>query len=133
MTIKEKQFGQYDGGVFKDPNILKTCTEQDLYFNIRSLDEEIYFLAVNEETVDLTNEQYAYEFCVMQTRRFGVELEQPKEGHVKTTASFWKWYLWWDEYFQRTLTLKQWNEYENKRSKGEDVSQYRPKGDWRNT
>ena len=27
----EKQFGKYDGGILKDPSIVNTCTEQELY------------------------------------------------------------------------------------------------------
>lgn len=136
MTIKEKQFGQYD---VKDLNYVKNCTEQDLYFNIHSLDEVILFLkhkmldVGNEENEELIAKlQYEFEYCVMQTKRFGVEIEEPKEAeHVKATASYWAWYLWWNEYFQRTLTPEQWEEYQNKRKNGEDVTQYRPKGDWR--
>ena len=138
MTTETKQFGKYDGGILKDPSCVLNCTEQELYFYINTFGGMIWRLKHDmadgriEENLDLTPYQYAIEYCVMHTPRFGVEIEEPEEGgHVKPTDSYWAWFRWWDEYFQRTLTQEEYEEYTRKAEKGEDVSQFRPSGDWR--
>ena len=138
MKVEEKQFGKYDGGMFKNPSCVATCTEQELYFYINSLGGMIWRLRHDmadgriEEELDLTPYQYAIEYCVMRTPRFGVKIEEPKAGeHVQTTDSYWAWFRWWDNYFQRTLTEDEYEDYLSKSENREDVSQFRPAGDWR--
>lgn len=138
MKSEEKQFGKYDGGIFEDPSCVTTCTEQELYFFINTFGGMIWRLNHDmadgriEEKLDLTPYQYAIEYCVMRTPRFGVKIDEPKEGeHVKETASYLAWFRWWNEYFQRTLTKEEYEDYRRKADKGEDVSQFRPAGDWR--
>ena len=137
MEAEKKQFGKYDGGMLKDPSCVATCTEQQLYFYINTFGGMIWRLKHDMAhgrigEVDLTPYQYAIEYCVMRTPRFGVKIEEPAEGgHVKTTDSYWAWFRWWDEYFQKTLTDKEYQEYIRKSNNGEDISQFRPKGDWR--
>ena len=137
MKTKKKQFGKYDGGVLQDPSHVATCTEQELYFYINNLGGIIWRLNYNmaegniKDRLDLTPFQYAVEYCVMHTRRFGVELEEPKNGeHVKTTDSYRAWFRWWNDYFQRTLTREEYEDYLQKADNGEDISQFRPDGDW---
>lgn len=137
MEAEKKQFGKYDGGMLKDPSCVENCTEQQLYFYINTFGGMIWRLKHDMAhgrigEVDLTPYQYAIEYCVMRTPRFGVKIEEPAEGgHVKTTDSYWAWFRWWDEYFQKTLTDKEYQEYIRKSNDGEDISQFRPKGDWR--
>lgn len=139
MKNEEKQFGKYDGGILKDPSCVTTCTEQDLYFYINSFGGMIWRLNHDmahgriEKTIDLMPYQYALEYCVMHTPRFGVKIDEPKEGeHVIASDSYWAWYRWWDEYFQRTLTNEEYDEYLRKVKNGEDISQFHPSGDWHN-
>ena len=138
MKTEKKQFGKYDGGILKDPSCVTTCTEQELYFYINTFGGMIWRLNHDmadgriEERLDLTPYQYALEYCVMHTPRFGVKIDEPKEGeHVKATDSYWAWFRWWDKYFQRTLTNEEYEDYQRKADNGEDISQFRPTGDWR--
>lgn len=110
MKTKVKQFGYYDGGLFKDPNHIKTCSESELYYYITKLSSKMLRLqheeeiGINQDKIDLTPYQYAIEFCVLQTRRFGVKIKVPKKGeHIKVNKSFWNWFQCWDNYYQ-TLT-----------------------------
>lgn len=134
----EKQFGKYDGGILEDPSIVNNCTEQRLYSLIDSLGYRIWRLNHDmadgriKPNIDLMPYQYAIEYCVMHTTRFGVEISEPKEGeHVKATKSYWAWFKWWDNYFKRTLTDEEYEEYERKSEKREDISKFRPTGDWK--
>lgn len=130
MKFEEKQFGKYDGGVFRDPSIITTCTEQELFFYINC------FKGIIERFRDECIEyalpyQYAIEYCVINTSRFGVEIEMPKEGeHVEVTDSYKAWFKWWNNYFKKTLTREEFEEYQDKVYKGEDISKFRPEGDW---
>ena len=134
----EKQFGKYDGGILKDPSIVNTCREQELYRMIEAFGYKIWRLNHDmadgriKENIDLMPYQYAIEYCVMHTTRFGVEISEPKEGEqVKATKSYWAWFKWWDNYFKNTLTDEECEEYEHKSERGEDISKFRPTGDWK--
>jgi len=85
-----------------------------------------------KENVSLEKEQYAIEYCVMQTRRFGVDIPDPKDGeHVERTPSYNAWFKWWDSYFQDELGREEFEEYLLLKHEGKDVSHFRPKGDWK--
>ena len=138
MKTKKKQFGTYDGGMLRNSAFLATCTEQELYFYIKAFKKMISQLSHDMERgkmpkdLDLTPCQYALEFCMMHTSRFGVKIEQPTNGeHVKATDSYLAWFHWWNEYFQKTLTNKEYKKYQHKLEKGEDISHFRPSGNWR--
>ena len=138
MKTEKKQFGKYDGGILDDPSFLTTCTEQELYFFINNMGGMIWRLNHDmadgriKENLGLTSYQYAVEYCVMHTPRFGVKIDEPKEGeHVKATDSYWAWFSWWDNYFRRTLSKEEYEDYLHKVDNKEDISQFRPTGDWR--
>lgn len=138
MDADKKQFGKYDGGLLKDPSCVTTCTEQELYFYINNFGGIIWRLQHDmadgriKENLDLSPYQYAIEYCVMHTTRFGVEIKEPEAGeHVKPTASYLAWFRWWDEYFQKTLSKEEFETYKDLAAKGEDVSHFRPAVDWR--
>jgi hypothetical protein len=139
MKAEEKQYGKYDGGMLENPSCVTTCSEQELYFYINTLGGMLWRLNHDmahgriEKNLDLSPYFYAIEYCVMHTTRFGVEIEEPKAGeHVKPTVSYLAWFCWWDNYFQNTLSQEEYEIYRHKVHKGEDVSQFRPAGDWRN-
>lgn len=134
---ESKQFGKYDGGILKDPSYPKICSEAELYNLIQNYGGVIWRLnhAMSHgrisEPVDMVPYQYLIEYCVMQTPRFGVEIEEPKEGeHVVAGKSYWNWFSWWDHYFQH-LTTEEFEDYLSRVANGEDISMYRPEGDWR--
>jgi hypothetical protein len=48
----------------------------------------------------------------------------------KPTEDYWKWFRWWDGYI-RGMSQEQWRELDRKLTAKEDVSAYKPEGDWR--
>lgn len=134
-----KQYGFWHGDFFSDPEFIKTCSEQDLYFIINILGGFIQRMKHNmgdEETsgkvFSLSSEQFAIEYCILQTRRFGVEIPEPEKGqHVQITPSYRAWFKWWNSYFQNELTAEELDEYHILRSAGKDISHFRPKGNWK--
>ena len=74
-----------DPGSIKDVDEFNNLDEIDLWMNIDGLG--FYLWYCNHEMadgrmsrVDLTEEQYAMEYMVYQTKKFGVELRDPEEG-----------------------------------------------------
>lgn len=66
--------------------------------------------------------------AVRNLTRFGVH---PLDDGGKPTAEYWAWYKWWSNWHKDELSNKQWLELDRKMSAKEDVSTYRPTGDWR--
>ena len=66
--------------------------------------------------------------AVKNLTRFGFK---PLSDEGKPTAEYWAWYKWWSKWHKDDLTQEQWRELDAKMSAGEDVSSYRPSGDWR--
>ena len=72
-------------------------------------------------------------YVVLQLTRFG--LENPTKGveeNYEPTEDFRRWFDWWHNYAQKELSADEWSVLEAKINNGEDVSEYRPSGDWRN-
>jgi len=137
-----------DPGTFimkKGVEILKSGSEYGVYGIIDVLDRFIHNVKhasqLNHEigmpmpievADDMIRAQYALEFAVMQSRRFGVEIPDPKPGeHVDRTDSYKAWYEWWDTYIQRDMTSEQWGELNALLETGGDLSKFRPSGDWK--
>ncbi len=88
----------------------------------------------DEEPVDLTEYDYALDFCVYQTRKFGVELPDAEiDKRVTRTSSFVSWAIFWDNHFSNNLNEKEKAAYSQARKKGEDVSAFMPKVSWKDT
>ena len=69
-------------------------------------------------------------YAVSQLTRFGISKPFVDDaGHP--SAEYWAWFRWWDEYFKRTLSEDQWDEFSRKQRNKEDISGYRPEGTWR--
>jgi len=83
---------------------------------------------------DLTEEEYALEYMVYQTTKFGVELEEPTiDNHVIATPSYKAWYKFYDNHFKNILTDIEWNEFQRAQQKGLDTTVFMPKGNWKET
>jgi hypothetical protein len=62
------------------------------------------------------------------TERFGIVLPVIDAGEFSTF--FWRWFNWWDDYFQ-TLTAAQVSELETMaRERKPETEQFRPQGHW---
>jgi len=110
--------------------------EVDLYFAIDAMGGHIWSCRHNMAhgripEIDLTEEQYALEYMVYQTTKFGVELEEPAiDKHITSTPSYWAWFRFYDNHFKNVLTDKQWNAFEEARRNGQDTSAFMPSGHW---
>lgn len=128
-----------DPGSIKDVAPFKTMGEIDLYFNINAMGHHIWSCWHNmlHETIpeiNLTEEQYALEYMVYQTTRFGVELPEPQiDKHIVKTPSYSAWFNFFDNHFQNILTDAEWEAFQRAQKNKQDVSKYMPKGNWQDT
>ena len=87
-------------------------------------------------TPELQNElyeiQYSQEYAVLKTTRFGTTIPAPdKEGeHVPRAEPYDRWFRWWKDYFE-SMSDEEFREYDKATSAKEDVSRFRPAGDWK--
>ncbi len=82
--------------------------------------------------INLTEEEYALEYMVYQTTRFGVEISEPEtEKHIIHTPSFNVWYSFYNNDFKNILPDKECHTFRKAEEEGEDVFMFMPKGDWR--
>lgn len=130
-----KIYGIYPGSI-KDVSKIEALSEVDLYFLIDALGGHIWNCRHQMShglipPIDLTEEQYALEYLVYMTRKFGVELEEPEyQSHVSNTPSYRAWFQFYDDHF-KSMTDEEWNEFKSLKDAGEDVSAYMPKGSWK--
>lgn len=126
-----------DFGSITDPEKVKSMSEIDLYFMIETLGG-IMFSAWHatkrdDKPADLTEEQYAIEFCVYQTKKFGVDdLPEPTiDKHIPKTQKYNAWYTFYNNHFKNVLTNEQWEAFQAARKENKDVSEFMPKGNWK--
>ena len=135
---KERIYG-IDPGSITDVEKINTMDEIDLWMYIDALGYHIWYcnhaMAHNRiPKVDLTEEQYAIEYMVNQTRKFGVELPEPELGkHIVQTESYWNWYKFYSDHFKNKLTNEEWNAFIEAKTKGKDISKFLPQGSWKKT
>lgn len=126
-----------DPGYIKDPEKIKNMSEVNLYFMIDTLGG-IMFSAWHatkrdDKPADLTEEQYAMEFCVYQTKKFGVDdLPEPEiDKHIPRTSKYNTWYTFYNNHFKNVLTNEQRNTFQIAQKENKYVSEFMPKGDWK--
>lgn len=126
-----------DPGCIKDPEKTKNMSEIDLYFTIDMLGG-IMFSAWHatkrdDKPADLTEEQYAIEFCVYQTKKFGIDdLPEPEiDKHIPRTSKYNAWYTFYNNHFKNVLTNEQWNTFQIARKENKDIQEFMPKGNWK--
>lgn len=126
-----------DPGSISEVEKINNLDEIDLWLTIDGLGYHIWYCnhAMSHgriDKVDLTEEQYALEYLVYQTRKFGVELPEAEEGkHLVGTPSYYAWYSFYSNHFKNVLTDKEWEQFQILKAKGEDVSKYLPSGSWK--
>jgi hypothetical protein len=131
-----KIYGIYPGSI-KDVKKIEAMSEIDLYMNIEGLGGFIWqcnhdMAHGRIEKVDLTEEQYALEYMVYQTTKFGVEHPEPQiDKHIGRTPSYNAWYSFYHNHFQNVLTNEDWEMYQKLQDEGKDVSAYLPSGSWK--
>ena len=126
-----------DPGSIKDVDAVNNLNEIDLWMTIDALGYHIWYC--NHEMaheridrVDLTEEQYAMEYMVYQTKKFGVELRDPEEGkHIEQSPSYMAWYQFYSNHFKNVLTDEEWNKFMLAKKNNEDITPYLPEGNWK--
>lgn len=92
----QKQYGKYPGA-FVSPSTVRYCSESVLYAIITGIGKEIERLEKHASEEGLAELEYALEYAIYQTTRFGVQIPVPKDGeHVEKTESYLKWFAKWD-------------------------------------
>lgn len=128
-----------DKGSIIDIEKIKELNEVDLYFNIDAIGG--YILRCKHEMshgripqIDLTEEEYAIEYMVYQTTKFGAELPDPQmDKHIIPTPSYLAQFKFYDNHFKHVLSDTQWNCFQQLKSEGKDVSAFFPAGNWQDT
>lgn len=130
-----KIYGIYPGNI-KDVNAINNLNEVDLYLTIDSLGG--YLWRCRHEMshgrmpeINLTEEEYALEYMVYQTTKFGVDLKAPEiDKHITPTPSYRAWYKFYSDHFKHTLTDEEWNMFQEAKKDGKDTSAFMPSGHW---
>ena len=134
--IKNARIYGIDPGCIKDVETINNLSEVDLYFMIDAMGGHIWRCKHDMAhgripEFDLTEEQYALEYMVYQTTKFGVELPEPEmDKHITATPSYKAWYKFYDDHFKNTLTDEQWKAFQRAQESGQDTSAFMPSGHW---
>ncbi len=134
--IKNARIYGIDPGSISDVEEIKNLNEVDLYFAIDAMGAHIWRCKHDMShgrisEIDLTEEQYALEYMVYQTTKFGVELPEPEmDKHITATPSYNAWYKFYADHFKHTLTNEQWKAFQQAEREGQDTSSFMPSGHW---
>lgn len=134
--IKNARIYGIDPGSIQDVERINNLSEVDLYFMIDDMDAHIWRCKHDMAhgiipEIDLTEEQYALEYMVYQTTKFGVELPKPEiDKHITATPSYNAWYKFYSNHFKDVLTDEQWNAFQQAQREGQDTSAFMPSGHW---
>ena len=134
--IKNARIYGIDPGCIKDVEKINNLSEVDLYFMIDAMGGHIWRCKHDMAhgripEIDLTEEQYALEYMVYQTTKFGVELPEPEmDKHITATPSYNAWYKFYADHFKYTLTDEQWEAFQRAQESGQDTSAFMPSGHW---
>lgn len=134
--IKNARIYGIDPGSISDVEKINNLSEIDLYFAIDAMGGHIWrckhdIAHGRIPEIDLTEEQYALEYMVYQTTKFGVELPAPEiDKHITATPSYNAWYKFYSSHFKDVLTDEQWNAFQQAQRNGQDTSAFMPSGHW---
>ena len=134
--IKNARIYGIDPGSISDVEKINNLSEVDLYFAIDAMGGHIWRCKHDMAhgripEIDLTEEQYALEYMVYQTTKFGVELPVPEiDKHITATPSYNAWYKFYSSHFKDVLTDEQWNAFQQAQRNGQDTSAFMPSGHW---
>lgn len=122
-------------------NVVTNGTELELYAIINHMSGMIWKLIkpssygkiqhTERMRKNLIEAQYSIEFAILHTKRFGVEIPDPKENeHVERTDSYNKWFIWWNDYIQYHLSNEDYKRLKTLMDTKQDYSEFRPEGTW---
>lgn len=134
--IKNARIYGIDPGSIQDTEKINNLSEVNLYFAIDAMCRHIWRCRHDMShgripEIDLTEEQYALEYMVYQTTKFGAELPTPEiDKHITATPSYNAWYKFYSNHFKTVLTDEQWNAFQQAQRNGQDTSTFMPSGHW---
>ena len=128
--MENKIYGVYSGNIENLEEIEK-LSEVELFLAISSLDNYILtykrIQAYNmTRGLDITEDEYALEYLINKTKKFGVELEKDKMGRVIKKGDYASWYEYFANYFGKVLSKEEFKKFIDLKSKGYNVSKYLP-------
>ena len=133
--------GLYPGSLKDIVDHIDTLDETELFLLLKEVRERKRdclprIVASNnslEEIENLREINYAEEYLIYQTKRFGVDVPEPEKDKKISGAneSFISWYAYFVDHFSK-LTIAQIDDFNFKRSVKSDISMYKPEMSWRN-
>ena len=139
MKEKDNRIYGIDPGFLENPEAYKTVSEVQLYLHIDILSAHIW---KTEEDMregiipktNLTEEQYALDYMIYQTNRFGTKILIPENGEqITLTPEYNAWYGFYNDHFNLVLSDEEWKAFLNARRNNQDVSAFLPSGKWQDT
>ena len=79
---------------------------------------------------------YPIAYCVyVISKKIGIKVSEPTAGkYIETDREqFMKWYDFYKKHFVENMSRERFNEFQEKRKAGKDISEYLPKGSWRDS
>ncbi|MCL2094736.1 hypothetical protein FWH13_01315 [Candidatus Saccharibacteria bacterium] len=133
-----------------DVERIKVATEWELFLEYYSITKVAWYLnhdgsrdhsrgRISDKDWDsmqdgLAEMQYDIEYLMYAiAKKIGIDVPEPEvDKHILPDREmFTKWYRFYDNHFMHTLSDGQKRAFEAKCKKGEDVSEYLPSGNWR--
>lgn len=115
--MEKRIYGLYPGYIKNTLDIDK-LSASEIFLAIRNYSSFIYnvknIVQENADNVDLSEEEYTFDYLVYYTRHFGVEFPEPEEGkRIVITDSFMDWYKTYYDYYKNILSDEQYESLEN--------------------
>lgn len=98
-----KIYGKYSGNLKKELlEKIPTMKEFEIWKLIYYIEDELFWMSHEErnfgvDKIDFIEKQYALEYIIYSTKRFGIDFKEPKEGvHIEKNNSYINWYKKWN-------------------------------------
>ena len=133
--MEKKIYGVYPGSLTNVENI-NEMDEISLFLSLDSLTKYIFdtherISKGNLPDMDITEQNYALEYMMYQTTRFGVAINPPEEGkHVQISSSYLDWFTYYTKHFHDNMEEETFNQFLEDKRKGKDISSYLPEKTW---
>lgn len=125
-----------DPGCIENIEEINNLSEIELYFKIdamisyitRCRNEMAYGRAYK---IDTTEEEYALEYMIYMTTKFGVTIPEPQYGcHIQKTKSFDAWFEFYTNHFKNILSNEEHNKLKIYQMKNQDIATLLPTENW---
>ena len=137
MKEKDNRIYGIDPGFLENPEAYETMSEIELYWYIDTLSAHIWKTEEDMASgiipkTDLTEEEYALDYMIYQTNRFGTEITIPKAGkQIILTPAYNAWYGFYSDYFNLVLSDEEWKTFQYAIKNNQDISIFMPTGNWK--